>query len=208
MEIVELVEDLARALKAADQDKPIGSAGRFKPGVGPLTEAELTTAILTQLRSMNRTTYARCGPLRYPSSRYSCDLVLAGEWALELKLARPFGDNGKPAERWSENLLYPYPGNTSAIGDCLKLLRSGFAERKAVVVIGYEHSPPKIPLEPAIRSFEVIAAEVVGIRLAPRAEQLVTGLIHPSHQQARAYGWEVLGLDPRRELRGSLPLPS
>jgi len=42
--------------------------------------------------------------------------------ALEFKIARPFGDNGKEAENWSVNLPHPYAGNVSVIGDCLKLL--------------------------------------------------------------------------------------
>ena len=70
---------------------------------------------------------------RYPNGRAECDFVLPGEWAVGVKLARPFGDNGKPAERWSENLLYPYPGNTSSLGDCLKLLNSDFPEREGRV---------------------------------------------------------------------------
>ena len=113
--------------------------------------------------------------------------------AIEIKLARPYGDNGKPAERWSENLLYPYPGNTSSIGDCLKLLGSGFTERKAIVVIGYEHSPPNIPLEPAVRGFELLARDVFRLHLSDRVEVLVTGLVHPSHQRVTIYAWEVLG---------------
>src|SRR6058998_405930 len=35
----------------------------------------------------------------------------------------PFGDNGKEAENWSVNLLHPYEGNVSTIGDCCKLAR-------------------------------------------------------------------------------------
>lgn len=117
--------------------------------------------------------------------------MIPGAWAIELKLARPFGDNGRPAERWSENLLYPYSGNTSSIGDCIKLLESGFSERKAVVVIGYEHSPPEILLEPAVRGFEILAQEIVNVSLGPRIQNQVLGLIHPVHQQATVYGWEV-----------------
>ena len=113
-------------IAAVDARRPVGASQRFKPGVGPLTETELTDAVVSELKSTRWDAYAECGPRAYPSSRYSCDLVIPGAWALELKLARPFGDNGKPAERWSENLLYPYPGNTSSIGDCLKLLDSGF----------------------------------------------------------------------------------
>lgn len=136
--------------------------------------------------------YRHACPQRYSGSRNECDVVIAGEWAIEIKLARPFGDNGRPAERWSENLLYPYPGNTSSIGDCLKLLNSSFQERKAVIVFGYEHTPPKIPLEPAVKAFELIADKVVGLHLSPRVQMTVRDLIHPHHQQATVYGWEVV----------------
>jgi hypothetical protein len=46
-------------------------------------------------------------PKRYPNSRRQCDLVIPGEWAVEFKLLRPFGDNGAEAEDWSENVLHP-----------------------------------------------------------------------------------------------------
>ena len=62
-----------------------------------------------------------------------------GPLALEIKLVRPFGDNGKPAENWSVNLLHPYAGNASAIGDCLRLEAWEGLERRACVAIGYEH---------------------------------------------------------------------
>lgn len=157
----------------------------------------MTTAILNELAHRRVGAYDACGPGRYPGSRNICDVVLPKSWAIEVKLARPFGDNGKPAERWSENLLYPYPGNTSALGDCIKLLGSGFLERKAIVVIGYEHSPQRTPLEPAIRSFELIAGDVLAINLSPRSEVVVSDLVHDSHRQARVYGWEVLGYHDR-----------
>jgi len=194
IDLPELVSQFATALKAEDSMHPVGVARRFKPGVGPLTEDEVTKGILNQIRRRGVAEFLNCGPRRYPRSRNLCDVVLPGLWAVEIKLARPFGDNGKAAERWSENLLYPYAGSTSSIGDCLKLLDSGFTERKAVIVFGYEHTPPKIKLEPAIRSFELIAHEVVGIRLSERVEQMVIDLVHPFHRQAHVYGWEVLCL--------------
>jgi hypothetical protein len=189
-----LVKDVADALARIDAAAPIGSARRFRPGIGPLTESELTDALFRDLAATQPATYLGCGPKSYPGSRAICDIVVQGKWAIELKLARPFGDNGKPAERWSENLLYPYRGNTSAIGDCLKLVGSTIAARKGVVIIGYEHSPPQIALEPAVRGFELLADVVCGLVLSPRVERTVTGLIHPYHQQARVYGWEVLRL--------------
>jgi hypothetical protein len=67
-------------------------------------------------------------------------------------------------------------------------------ERRAVLVIGYEHTPPKILLEPAIRGFEVLADQVLGINLSQREQAPVTGLVHPCHQQGTVHGWEVLGM--------------
>jgi len=193
MELSSLVADFASALGEVDANNPVGSSGRFKPGCGPLTESEVTALILRRLRERNAI-YSRAAAKRYPRGRAECDFVLPGEWAVEVKLARPFGDNGKPAERWSENLLYPYAGNTSSLGDCLKLLGSEFPERKAVLVIGYEHTPPLIPLEPAVRGFELLASQVLGLNLSSREQVIVTGLVHPFHQQASVYGWQVIGL--------------
>jgi len=191
VELSNLIADFASALAEVDATNPVGSSGRFKPGCGPLTESEVTTLILQRLRERNAA-YSRAAPRRYSNGRAECDFVVPSEWAVEVKLARPFGDNGKPAERWSENLLYPYAGSTSSLGDCLKLLSSDFPERKAVLVIGYEHTPPVIPLEPAIRGFELLATEVLNLKLSSREQVTVTGLVHPCHQQATIYGWEVL----------------
>jgi hypothetical protein len=190
--LADLVSDFAEVLKVADEGRPLGKARKFKPGIGPLTESELTNLVIEEFKKRKQPAYSSCGSRRYPGSRATCDLVLPDLWALEIKLARPFGDNGKPAERWSENLLYPYAGNTSCIGDCIKLSNSEFRERKAVVVVGYEHSPPQILLEPAIRSFELIATSVCHLSLSPREHALITELVHPVHQQAHVYAWEVL----------------
>src|SRR5215467_14114557 len=107
------------------------------------------------------------------------DMLIPNQWAIEFKIARPYGDNGKEAENWSVNLLHPYPGNVSSVGDCHKLARLPGPERKAVVVIGYEHVPPKISLTPLIESFEAIARYVAGMNLSTRIEVSVSDLIHP-----------------------------
>jgi len=113
---------------------------------------------------------------------------------MEFKIARPFGDNGGTAENWSVNLLHPYRGSTSTIGDCWKLEALRCAERKAVVVIGYEHTPPKIDLTPLIESFEAIAKHVALIQLSARIEIRRDRLVHPVHQVLRIFGWEVVGV--------------
>jgi hypothetical protein len=121
------------------------------------------------------------------------DLLIPGQWAMEFKITRPFGDNGNEAESWSVNLLHPYPGNVSSIGDCHKLLQLDGKEHAAVCVIGYEHSLAKIDLTPLIRSFEVIAEHVAGVRLGPRVETRRERLVHPVHQVVRVFAWEVRG---------------
>jgi len=120
------------------------------------------------------------------------DVLIPKQWALEFKIVRPFGDNGRPAEHWSENILHPYPGNTSSLGDCMKLLQSGLPERKGIIVFGYEHTQAVVPLDPAIRSFELLAAQVMQVKLTARIERRIEGLIHPVHQVLRVFGWEIL----------------
>jgi hypothetical protein len=193
----DIVSDFADAFKAVDGTSPQGASRRrtYRPGIGPLTEADTVNRALQHLKEGRRSSYYRdASPKRYPSSRQQCDLVVPGEWAIEFKLLRPFGDNGAQAEHWSENALHPYPGNVSSIGDSIKLIESGFAERKAIVIFGYEHSPPLIDITIAIESFEAIAKQVVGIELGARQSAKFDLLIHPVHQQGKVFGWQVLGL--------------
>src|SRR5947209_2617039 len=112
MKLEAVIADIADALKAIDSSR-VPFKG-FQPGVGPYGEPQLLKLIAKHLNKDS---------LDGKSARTmrSPDLLIAGGWALEIKIARPFGDNGKPAENWSVNLLHPYAGNTSLLGDCLKL---------------------------------------------------------------------------------------
>jgi hypothetical protein len=195
--LADMVTHYAEALKAVDTAGIAHS--RYKPGIGPFSEPSGLDLALKHLKVAYPLVYHSAGPMAYPGSAKKCDLVLPGEWAIEFKLVRPYGDNGEEAEHWSENVLHPYPGHTSAIGDCLKLLNSQFAERKAVMVYGFTHTPPRIELEPAIRAFEVVAAQVAKIQLGQRHSAHFDGLIHPVHQQGTVFGWELLGEHARRE---------
>ena len=91
------------------------------------------------------------------------------------------------------NLLHPYAGNTSLLGDCLKLRALHSKERKAVLAIGYEHDPPQVTLEPLWKGFELLATEVMGVTLGARTVAGRVGLIHPVHQCLVVVGWEVTG---------------
>ena len=183
VELQGLINDIADTLVAID------SSGvpfkEYQPGVGPYGEPQLLTEVARRLDAM--AIYHGVRTKRTP------DLLIPGQWALEFKIARPFGNNGKPAENWSVNLLHPYPGNVSTIGDCFKLQALQSEERKAIAVIGYEHDPPKTDLLPLILSFEAIAQHVMRFALGARAEEQRRNLIHPVHQRVTVFAWEVFG---------------
>lgn len=183
MNLEEFVFDFAEALVQIDRS---GKCFRtFQPGVGPYGEPQLVKLVSLHLNQLPK--YK--GAVR---TRKTPDLLIPGEWAIEVKITRPFGDNGKEAENWSVNLLHPYPGNVSTIGDCLKLLDYSGTERRAVLAVGYEHVPSKIDLAPLVESFEAIATHVVRINLSQRAQVRRDGLIHPVHQSLTVFAWEVL----------------
>jgi hypothetical protein len=64
-------------------------------------------------------------------------------------------------------------------------------QRKGLFVIGYEHNPAKINLNPLIDSFELIARNINNIDLSNRIEENRYHLIHPEHQIVRCFGWEI-----------------
>jgi hypothetical protein len=199
MELQQIVQDLATAFKEVDSCKPQGRSKTriYRPGVGPLTEKEAIRLAVERLVIRSPEAYAGTTTVRYPQTRQECDLVIPRKWAIELKLLRPFGDNGVEAEHWSENILHPYEGDTSTIGDCLKLIGSGFQLRKAVIVFAYEHRPPRVDISVAVEAFELISTKLVGLVLGSRITAEFVDLVHPCHQQGKVFGWEVLGREHR-----------
>jgi hypothetical protein len=183
MDLQELISDITGALVHIDE-----TAKRFRTfqaGVGPFGEPQLVKLIADELNQLPK--YA--GAVR---TKRNPDLLIPNEWAIEFKITRPFGDNGREAESWSVNLLHPYAGNVSTIGDCYKLAKYQGPERRAVVVIGYEHIPPRVDLTALVKSFEAITKHVLGFKLSSRIETRHDGLIHPVHQSLRVFAWEVL----------------
>ena len=182
MELKDLLTDVASALVALDVcGVPFK---KFRAGVGPYGEPQLVRAVAKHLNTLPRYGAA-------VRTKRTPDLLIPGEWALEFKLARPFGDNGNEAENWSVNLLHPYPGSVSVVGDCQKLQQLNGPERKAAIVVGYEHTPPRISLASLLDAFEVVAERVAGIRLGQRVQVTRVGLCHPVHQQMLIAAWEV-----------------
>ena len=182
----ELIRTIADIMKCFDSEHPTHK--RFKPGIGPIGEPQLVGEIARGLTKQGIQSQTHRTP----------DLDAQGLWAIEFKVVRPFGDNGNEAENWSQNLLHPYEGNVSLIGDALKLVSLNDFHRKCLVMVGYEHSRPKISLEPLLHSFEVISRSVMNIPLGNRIEERRDDLVHPEHQVLRCVGWEVM--DPKRPL--------
>ena len=183
MDLSEVISDLAAAIVAVDRcGQPFRN---FQPGVGPYGEPQLVKLLASKLNQSPKY-HGAARTMRTP------DLLIPEAWALEFKITRPFGDNGKEAENWSVNLLHPYPGNVSAVGDCFKLKNYTGPERKGIVVIGYEHVPPRIDLKPLVECFELIAGQIMGFRLSERIERSHSGLVHPIHQSLRLFAWELM----------------
>ena len=179
MQLPELVNLVADILKGFDSENP--KHNRFQPGIGPFGEPQLIKEIALWMSKLGLPAQTRRAP----------DLEIGEEWAVEFKIIRPFGDNGKEAENWSQNLLHPYEGNVSLIGDALKLMGSNRHKGACLFAICYEHQPPEIELDPLIASFELIATTVNKIPLSDRFEERRGQLVHPIHQTLRCVAWQL-----------------
>ncbi|MBI4451491.1 hypothetical protein HY642_05940 [Candidatus Woesearchaeota archaeon] len=181
MDLSGLVELIADILKQWDGERPQHKG--FKSGIGPYGEPQLVHELRNRLRLRGLPTQVK----RHP------DLIINGEWAVEFKIVRPYGDNGKPAEDWSVNLLHPYPGSTSAVGDAL-MLKGMKYPKKAVFVIGYEHdpaNPQRVNLDTLFDAFELIARDLAHLPVSKRSEQTRDKLVHPVHQVVRCAAWQI-----------------
>lgn len=89
-----LILDFAEGLVAVDSARRVHKV--FQPGIGPWGETDAIRAALQEMQQRHAAVYREARVKRIP------DLLIPGEWALEFKILRPFGDNGKPAEHWSE----------------------------------------------------------------------------------------------------------
>lgn len=194
MEVAEVVEFLALGIKRADARRPVGANKRsglpYQAGVGPHTESETITLALAEVSNEMSVQVRREIP--YPAAvRSRCDVVLDGPdpWAVEIKMLRLMGDNGKPNDSILMHILSPYPAHRSALTDCVKLLDSGFACRKGLVIFGYDY--PGWPMDPAIEAFQSLASRTV--TLGDVASASFDQLIHPVHVAGRVFGWELLG---------------
>jgi hypothetical protein len=197
-ELDQLIQDIGKAVKEVDSRRPQAANARtgasYQPGIGPHPETLAVALILAELATVAPDKYQ--GRLHtgvsYPGgTRQKCDVCI-GEgpewaWALEIKMLRLMGDNGKPNDNMLMHILSPYPADRSALTDCSKLAASGLPGRKAVVIYGFDY--PSLPMDLAIEAFETLARTKVS--LGPRAVAGYDDLVHPVHRAGRVFGWEV-----------------
>jgi hypothetical protein len=108
----------------------------YQPGIGPHPETQAVELIVSELQQLFPDRYSDVTKtnILYPAGRKKCDLCIGAspswEWAVEIKMLRLMGDNGKPNDNMLMHILSPYPANRSALTDCVKLLESGLGGRK------------------------------------------------------------------------------
>src|SRR5688572_16256342 len=96
----DIVEQFAKAMAAADSRRPVAVSPRsgrvYQPGIGPHPEDRAVDLVMVELATMG--SWESKLRICYPGSKQSCDWLLGDpvEWAIEIKMSRPNGDNGKP----------------------------------------------------------------------------------------------------------------
>jgi hypothetical protein len=191
--LAEFVRDFALAFKAADALRPQAISARsgrtYQPGLGPHGEDAAVSLVLAQLTTVATRNYSWSTQLPYPGESQKCDIALGSpiEWVIEVKMARAFGDNGKPDDTYLKDLLSPYPQDHSALTDATKLRSSRFECQKALLVYGFEYE--RRPLDPALRALETLLRADGAV--LDRVEAAFIDLVHPVHNRGRVLGWEV-----------------
>jgi hypothetical protein len=188
----DFVDQFALALNAADARRPAAVSPRsgrvYQPGIGPHPEdraVDLIVAELKETRPAWRIALRQC----YPESKQTCDMILGDppEWAIEIKMSRPNGDNGKPDDTAVKDILSPYTADRSALTDCLKLADSDVAPHRSVLIYGFDD--PRRPLREMVAAFETLAS--TRVTLSPRREATIGPLVHPVHQTGFVFAWEI-----------------
>jgi hypothetical protein len=197
-DLADFVSDFARGISLADARLPIATNVRskelFRPGIGPHSESETVRLVLAELEAAKSQEYRGRFALGVPyvsTPRRRCDLCLGlssgYEWAIEAKMVRLLGDNGKLNDNILMHVFSPYPEHRSALTDCDKLLASGLGLRKAILIYGYDSAD--WPLELAIDAFEQLASHRAN--LGRRHSAAFRELIHPIHRSGAVFAWEI-----------------
>jgi hypothetical protein len=191
------VADFAAALQTVDARKPqyVSRSGRaYQPGIGPFAEDKAVDLITREMKTAKPGVYdtLKC-QVAYAGLKQKCDLVIDGEDPLriEIKMARFFGDNGKPDDTGIKDILSPFRADRSAVADAVKLTRASSAGA-AVLIYGFD--APDRPLVEIIEAFEAVAS--LHVQLGPRQHAAFADLVHPVHRAGGVFAWRVQALTP------------
>ena len=196
--ISEFVSDFASAIKHVDSKKPVALNARskepYQPGIGPHPEGQTVDLVIEELRTMFPPKYSNKLAIGVPypdAPRQKCDVCIGSDphwdWAIEVKMLRILGDNGKPNDNILMHILSPYASHRSAVTDCEKLASSAIGKRNAILIYGYEAE--EYPIRVAIDAFQIIAATYV--RMSECTEAGFDNLVHPVHSSGTVFGWEI-----------------
>ena len=150
VDLPRFVADFAACIKRIDARRPQASNARtgaaYQPGIGPHSETLVVGLMVNELRALAADEYGATlhTNVSYAGgSRQKCDLCIGikdpWDWALEIKMLRLMGDNGKPNDNMLMHILSPYPADRSALTDCRKLLSSGLGRKKAIIIYGFDY---------------------------------------------------------------------
>ena len=186
----------AKAMKSVDSRRPVALNARtgapFSPGIGPHTERTTIQLVVAELEKQNLIPGVIRLEVPYPNNpRNKCDICIgtnfAWDLAVEVKMLRLMGDNGRPNDNMLLHILSPYPEHRSALTDCTKLIDSGFSGSKAILIYGYEY--PGWPMTPAIESFEALENQYVALKKRNHTD--IKELVHPVHSHGAVFSWEI-----------------
>jgi hypothetical protein len=181
--LADCVEQFVVALSAADARRPSAVSSRsgrvYQPGIGPHHEDRAVDLIVIELASM-RPDWPVLLRQCYPGLKQTCDLLWGNptEWAIEIKMARTNGDNGKPDDTAIKDILSPFAADRSAVSDCRKLAESDIAPHRAILIYGCDD--PRRRLPEIIAALETLAR--TRVKLGKRCEAAFGPLVHPVHR--------------------------
>ena len=159
MLLEDIVNNFAISLKVVDETTTTtresrSGSGAYIPCVGTIWEDDFTreATIAWALRTPQdfHNFSEKWFEVPYPVGRGKCDLVLSGagfmpefglaayEWAIENKYVRFIGDNGKNNDYGVTKVVSPYRKDRSSVLDAERLLKFHPAEKKAILMYGFE----------------------------------------------------------------------
>ena len=187
------VKDFAASIERVDKVVPPAKNARtgeeYAKGIGPYQEKLLIEHITEDLKKINSDRYGNLETeVKYPNDRKRCDVVLNKKLFIEVKAVRKMRNNGVHEEFLVNHILSPYEADKSFLTDTKKLLNSGFAGEKAVLMYGYDYE--EFPIDLILGCFELLA-EKYFCEILEKYEFPFDGLIHPIHKRGKVKGYII-----------------